>query len=390
MAKRRKEKDEEEDKPFKLPKFDEEAFLIRERRNIKTTIISFLFGCFMALVCFGFWALMGDQSLRWELVLLVGVINAAFLKYIFVRLNIDLSDFQKKNWFSSYAIYFISWLIVFIILVNPPFYDDESPKIEVAVLPAMQEAGGDVLIVAKITDNLGITKDNIQLEVTDSDGNIIDSNFDYKDSILRYTNDGPEILDTDTVTYNFKIAVKDKSGKATETEGSFSYSNDTITLAKPDPGSNIGRADDVKFTVNTEVNRVFYRVNNGEEINATQQEDRPEFYVTNAEYKGWIRDANVTVNISAEVVYNFINHFYTDEDNKVKPYYFINYINDTTTYPFKVEDDSYIGTKDDEEIAKPEARIVGAPGFELILFLISLIVVVLIFKYRKNDRRKQK
>ena len=35
MAKRRKEKDEEEDKPFKLPKFDEEAFLKREKRNIK-------------------------------------------------------------------------------------------------------------------------------------------------------------------------------------------------------------------------------------------------------------------------------------------------------------------------------------------------------------------
>ena len=41
MAKRRKEKDEEEDKPFKLPKFDEEAFLKRERRNVKSTFISF-------------------------------------------------------------------------------------------------------------------------------------------------------------------------------------------------------------------------------------------------------------------------------------------------------------------------------------------------------------
>ena len=34
MAKRRKEKDEEEDKPFKMPKFDVEAFLKREKNLI--------------------------------------------------------------------------------------------------------------------------------------------------------------------------------------------------------------------------------------------------------------------------------------------------------------------------------------------------------------------
>ena len=89
MAKRRKEKDEEEDKPFKMPKFDEEAFLKRERRNIKITFFSFLFGIIMAVVCFGFWALMGPNDLRWELVLLVGVIYALSMRYIFLRLNFD-------------------------------------------------------------------------------------------------------------------------------------------------------------------------------------------------------------------------------------------------------------------------------------------------------------
>ena len=139
MAKRRKEKDEEEEKPFKIPKFDEEAFLKREKRNIKATFISFLFGILMALICFGFWALMGKNDLRWPLVLLVAVANAAFLRVIFMRMNIDLTDFGRKNWFGSYAIYFITWLIVFIVLVNPPFYDDEAPRIQVSVLPVIQE-----------------------------------------------------------------------------------------------------------------------------------------------------------------------------------------------------------------------------------------------------------
>ena len=98
MAKRRKEKDEEEEKPFKLPKFDEEAFLKRERRTIKATFISFLFGFLMALICFAFWALMGkENALRWELVLLVAVVDAVFLRYIFTRFGIDTTEFQRKN-----------------------------------------------------------------------------------------------------------------------------------------------------------------------------------------------------------------------------------------------------------------------------------------------------
>ena len=76
MAKRRKDPDEvDEDKPFKMPKFDEEAFLTRERRNIKATFIAFFFGCLVALISFGFWALMGKHYLRWELVLLVVVVT---------------------------------------------------------------------------------------------------------------------------------------------------------------------------------------------------------------------------------------------------------------------------------------------------------------------------
>ena len=136
MAKRRKEKDEEdEDKPFKMPKFDEAAFLKRERRNIKITVITFLFGCLMALICFGFWALLSGSELRWPLVLMVGIFNASFLRYILMRLNFDLSELTRKNWFTNYAIYFFVWLIVLMVLVNPPFYDDEVPNIEIAVLP---------------------------------------------------------------------------------------------------------------------------------------------------------------------------------------------------------------------------------------------------------------
>ena len=54
MAKKRKEKSEEEELDFKLPKFDEEKFLKKEKRNIKTLFISFILGLVVSLISFGF------------------------------------------------------------------------------------------------------------------------------------------------------------------------------------------------------------------------------------------------------------------------------------------------------------------------------------------------
>ncbi|HUS99008.1 MAG TPA: hypothetical protein VMY59_01655, partial [Candidatus Thermoplasmatota archaeon] len=98
MAKRRKEGTEvEEQLDFQIPKFDEEAFMKKERRNIKTLFISFLFGLLVSVICFGFWALLEGNFLRWELVLLVGVVNSIWIKYLFIQLNIDLTDFGRKG-----------------------------------------------------------------------------------------------------------------------------------------------------------------------------------------------------------------------------------------------------------------------------------------------------
>jgi len=398
MAKRRKEKDEEEDKPFKMPKFDEEAFLKRERRNIKTTFISFLFGILMALVCFGFWALMGENDQRWLLVLLVGIVNAAFLKYIFVRLNIDLADFGRKNWFGSYAIYFFTWLVLFIVIVNPPFYDDEAPLIDLVELPGMQEPGGTVMILAKITDNAGIVKDDINFELTDPDGVKSSPTFEYNDNIFIYSNQGPDNI-SESITYEYTLTVTDHSGLRTIKTGDFIYSKDVIDLALPMSGDTVLAASDIKFSVEEDVWRVFYKVNNGKEINATQQTDRTDFYITSPEYEGWVTGENVTVNVTAVVVHNFVNHFLRTEDGKLFydknnlpiPYWFVNYINDTSTYLFDVVDESTVGTND--KIPAPPTltgRIAAAPGFEILVFIISLIAVIIITRKRKNNRSKKK
>jgi hypothetical protein len=392
MAKRRKENDQvEEDKPFKMPKFDEEAFLKRERRNIKATFISFLFGCLMAFICFGFWALIGKNDIRWGLVFLVGGINAAFLKYIFLRVNIDLTDFGRKNWFGSYAIYFVTWLILFIVLVNPPFYDDEAPRIEVAVLPSMQELGGTVLIVAKITDNSDLEKQNIKFEMTYPDGSIDSPDFDFENHIFRYNHQSPNNLTEDEANYNFKITATDSSGHVTIKENTFTYSNNTITLPEPlhantPPGPEVGFATTIKFYVNTAVNRVYYTVNDGIKINATKS-DQENYYFTTPKISGWVDNKNVTVKVSAEVVYYFENYANVVNGTIVP---FSNTITDTSSYYFSVDKDSNVGTEAQPKVTLPGPRYVLVPGFDTLIFLIALITVVLIFKYRKKDRSKHK
>jgi len=381
MAKRRKEKDEEEEPDFKVPKFDEEKFLKRERRNIKATFLSFLFGFFIAIISFGFWALLSGNDFRWELVLLFGVFSAAWLKYFLIRLNIDLTDFGRKGWFTSYAIYFFTWLLALILLVNPPFYDDESPHIEAVVLPDMQELGGTIHFVAKITDNAGITQDDITFTIN---GEQIDD-FDFDGKIFTYTFANQENL---TGEFPFTLTATDASGHTSAVNSSFIYSNDTIKCPEPlgaqtPPGPQVTYTTDIKFDVGATVSRVYYTVDGGPEINAIQ---KGKFYESNASVVGWPRNKNVTVQVYAELSFYFVEPLALPSQ-AISAVEYNNTIVDTQTYYFNVSDDPSIGSEESPTVTMPLPQFYQVPGFELVVFLISLIAVVLIFRAKKSTNK---
>jgi len=376
MAKRRREKDDEEDKPFKIPKFDKDEFISRERRNIKSTIIAFIFGFLMALICFGFWALMeSETTFRWPLVILVAIASASFIKYIYLRINLDTSSFTKKNWFSSYAIYLFTWLIIFIVLVNPPFYDDQDPRIDLVVLPNMQEYGGTVKIYAKITDNTKILKSNIVFTIDGEEVPI--ENFKYENYIFEYTHESPNNLSED-VTYNFELKATDSNGRYTVEGDAFSFSNNTIILAEPDNHDSVDSNDDIRFKVDADISRVYYVIDDQIELNTTAGE-RENYWVTYPEYEGWPAEFNKTVKIDvvAEVVYYFKNY----------PIKFNNTIVNNESYYFIIGDEDDIGEKTPEVATMPQPEFVQVPGFETIIFIISLLSVVLILKYKKKNKK---
>ena len=398
MAKRRKEGAEvEEQLDFQIPKFDEEAFIKKERRNIKTLFIAFLFGLLIALVCFGFWVLLEGNFLRWELVLLVGAVNAIWIKYLFLKLNIDLTDFGRKGWLTTFVTYFFTWLLVLIVLVNPPIYDGESPHVEVVALPGMQEPGGTILIAAYIVDNVGINKAGIDFTITDPNGATFTPEFTYENNILRYTYENPDDL---LGTYNYTFIVSDVNNRKTTVTDSFSYDNNTIQLSSRfdeimSTDAIIIRADE---RISKENFRIYYTIENGSDINVSRKEiSDKEKYETSAEFKGWTADSTLTVHLYAETRHYFFNI----------PEKFSNTVRDTGDYLFSTANDQNIGTEEplvewnytlaflgksqlpntlNYQLPYPES-IGATPGFEMVVLVIAIALVIFLFKRKKNDNK---
>ena len=396
MAKRRKEGAEvEEQLDFQIPKFDEEGFIKRERRNIKTLFIAFLFGLLIAVICFGFWVLLEGSFLRWELVLLVGVVNAVWIRYLFLKLNIDLTDFGRKGWLTTYAAYFFTWLLILIVLVNPPFYDGEAPHVEVVALPGMQEPGGTILIAAYIVDNVGVNKAGINFTITDQNGITFTPDFTYENNIFRYTYENPSDL---LGASNYTFIVSDVNNRKTTIIGSFTYATDVLEIISSRfTGIMSGDAITIKADdqISKENFRVYYRIDDGSDLNVNRKEPSDkERYETSAEFEGWTANSTVTVHLYAEARHYFLNI----------PEKFSNTVKDTKPYIFSTANDQNIGTE--EPLVEynytlallrksqlpntlnyqlPYPRSIGTtPGFEVVVFVLAIVVVVFLFKRKKK------
>lgn len=388
MAKKRKEPIDEEEKTDKLnlPKFNEAEFVAKEKRNIKALYISFALGFVMALICFGFWALLKGNFLRWELVLLLGVVNASWLRYLFVRFKIDVSQFTRKNWMSTYLTYFFGWLIIFIVLVNPPFYDDADPIVEISALPGMQEPGGNVKIVALILDNVEVQKDDIVFTLIDPWGTTTQPSFTYQEHIFTYTQETPSNYTDTPLTYTYQLNATDPSGHTTSKNGTFTFTEDALRLVSSIT-EGIRSGDKILFKADEAIDspdnfRVYYTIN-GEEINATRDDanDR-EMYETSAEYIGWQENSNQTIQLYAEVY-----EYFTNIEQS-----FSNTIIDTDTYSFSTGTDSDIGTLESPNSAKElgyslpsQEQLLATPGFELLAVLGAVAICLILIGRKKKD-----
>jgi hypothetical protein len=91
--------------------------------------------------------------------------------------------------------------------------------------------------------------------------------------------------------------------------------------------------------------------------------------------------------------------FTTDNDNDIgdetppMPWNWSKYFKNEEQAPVLLNYDHYrpgSETPINNQVILPFPNSVAAPGFETIIFLVSLIAVVIIFKYKKKNRRNQK
>jgi len=379
MAKRYKEEPtEQETTDFKIPAFDEQKYIQRERRNIKTIFISFLLGVLIAGISLGFWVLLSGNFLRWELVLLFGLFNMPWLRYLFNRLNIDLEGFGRRGWLTAYATYFFTWLIILIVLVNPPFYDDEPPQIQIAVLPGLQSPGGTVMIVASVTDNVRIS--SVNFTYTDPQGTSHAPPVTIQNDMIQFIYDQNTSL---LGQYNFTIQAMDSNGHRTAATDTFTYSTDALSVTSSRI-SDLTSGDTITIKANRRISvenfRVYYRLDNGGEINATRRTASDiERYETTPESNGWAENSTVVMHLYAEVSHYFLNN----------PTRYSNNVTANLTYTFSTGVDSNIGTAADPtpNYPLPQPSMQGAtPGFEILVALGALAVVVLVIRKKKRKQ----
>jgi hypothetical protein len=236
--------------------------------------------------------------------------------------------------------------------------------------------------------------------------------FTYEQNIFQYTFENPHNL---LGRFNYSLLVSDTNGLKTDLYGSFTYSDDVIILTTPTNGAMLLSYTPIEFKVNSNVFtplafkigndvyaddfRVYYTVNNGNEINVSRQDEKNrEDYRTTAEFVGWHPGEAVNLTASVEVSYYFINN----------PIQFNNTIRDTTTYHFTTNSsDAKIGTKtnlippshlyalhSDKQLSNtlnyyiPVPRSLSAtPGFEIVIFVVALAVVLIAMKKQKKKKQ---
>ncbi len=186
MAKKRKQKEpevQEEDIEIELPPFDDEAFMKEETRGGKVTFISVGYGFLCGIISFFIYLI--SQGI-WQIPVVIGILLMAGIFGLLMFFKIDIQELNWKNYVGAGVTYLATWMIVFTILLNTPFYDRQPPEIhshelytfdednfefiKVNQSGAMEvEANNTIFVV--ITDNSEV--DSYTIAVTHESGSVV-------------------------------------------------------------------------------------------------------------------------------------------------------------------------------------------------------------------------
>ncbi len=207
--KKRKEPEVKEEYNFAPPDFNEKEFLEKDITVTKTVLISALLA-----VVFGVVAYL-TTNLTFIIGLLIIVIGAVALKWIFQFLPLDLSSVENKTWLGNGAMFFFLALGIWVLLLNPPFGDTVDPEINDLQVwagemqynrPYNNVPLGEVTFNATVIDNGDLSK--VQFSFTGADPQTFDMVVG-DDGRYEFTYNF-----TEANTYSFSVIATDDAGNA--------------------------------------------------------------------------------------------------------------------------------------------------------------------------------
>lgn len=207
--KKRKEPEVKEEYTFTPPDFNEREFLEKDITVTKTVLLSALLAAIFGVVAYF------TTGVSFVIGLLLIVIGAVALKYIFQFLPLNLGSVENKTWLGNSVMFFFLALGIWILLLNPPFGDTVDPQIQDLQVwagdvqynrPYNNVPLGEVTFNATVIDNGELSK--VQFSFTGSDPQTFDMVLG-DDGRYEFTHD---FTATGTGTYNFVITATDEAG----------------------------------------------------------------------------------------------------------------------------------------------------------------------------------
>ncbi len=145
----------------------------KEIVGAKVGIITILYAIPIAIVSF-FFAVAGLAIMGFG----VGVFALFTLRFVYSKLGIEVKDFEKKVWLGNGALMFFSWLLIWILILNPPFSDLSQPSIRYVEFwvddgtgnfgKKVLDVGSDGYIASPMGIGVGGTNIKIKANVTDN------------------------------------------------------------------------------------------------------------------------------------------------------------------------------------------------------------------------------
>ncbi|MHB8632440.1 MAG: hypothetical protein ACYDBQ_00540 [Thermoplasmatota archaeon] len=236
-----------EDYQFVPPDFDEEAFIHQEVMGFRAGVAILVWGILCALLSWGIFVLLGGSQGGWLAGLAVMVLFGFLIKPLYARLKIDTARYKRMNWTGAWFFLFLTWLAIFMLLINPPLGDYSAPQVFVAG-SSIQVAGAPVQVDAVATDNVRVTESSfhaVDAQGTDWAAQAATANLG--GGHMRYM--WPSLP---TGHYVMSLEARDHKGYTSTTSANLTVSNDTLTYHAP-PGNSLGASTAVPLPTPVEV-----------------------------------------------------------------------------------------------------------------------------------------